>query len=251
MAHLAETIPVAEDTRRVTELRIADLGLRSDRIQVATAIRNPESSHATHRPPPSARCSIRTRSPGSKAWSCAPGGSSKATWPACTAARITASRSSSPSTASTRPATTCGTSIGKSSARPTRFYLKQFEEETNLICYLLLDTSESMQYQRPGAPLSKLAYAQCAAAALAYLVLQQRDSVGPGDVRPGSPPAHSAQQQPDAAQAAAARDGADRRRRAKRAPGRSFTTWPSGSPAAASSSSSATCSTTSTRCSPA
>jgi uncharacterized protein (DUF58 family) len=59
-----------------------------------------------------------------------------------------------------------------------RFYLKQFEEETNLICYLLLDTSESMQYQGPGASLSKLAYAQCAAAALAYLVLHQRDAVG-------------------------------------------------------------------------
>lgn len=59
-----------------------------------------------------------------------------------------------------------------------RFYLKQFEEETNLICYLLLDTSESMQYQGPGAPLSKLAYGQCAAAALAYLVLHQRDAVG-------------------------------------------------------------------------
>ena len=59
-----------------------------------------------------------------------------------------------------------------------KVYLKQFEEETNLICYLLLDTSESMQYQSPGAPLSKLAYAQCAAASLTYLVLHQRDSVG-------------------------------------------------------------------------
>jgi uncharacterized protein (DUF58 family) len=59
-----------------------------------------------------------------------------------------------------------------------RFYLKQFEEETNLICYLLVDTSESMQYQSPGAPMSKLAYAECAAASLAYLVLRQRDSVG-------------------------------------------------------------------------
>jgi uncharacterized protein (DUF58 family) len=59
-----------------------------------------------------------------------------------------------------------------------RFYLKQFEEETNLICYLLLDTSESMQYQGPHSPLSKLAYGQCAAAALAYLVLRQRDAVG-------------------------------------------------------------------------
>src|SRR6476620_1184329 len=59
-----------------------------------------------------------------------------------------------------------------------RFYLKQFEEETNLLCYLLLDSSESMQYQGPHAPLAKLAYAQCAAAALAYLVLHQRDAVG-------------------------------------------------------------------------
>jgi uncharacterized protein (DUF58 family) len=59
-----------------------------------------------------------------------------------------------------------------------RFYLKQFEEETNLLCYLLLDTSESMQYQGPHAPLSKFAYAQCAAAALAYLVLHQRDAAG-------------------------------------------------------------------------
>jgi uncharacterized protein (DUF58 family) len=66
----------------------------------------------------------------------------------------------------------------KAFGKSDRFYLKQFEEDTNLICYLLLDTSESMQYQGPGAPLSKLAYAQCAAAALAYLVLHQRDAVG-------------------------------------------------------------------------
>lgn len=59
-----------------------------------------------------------------------------------------------------------------------RFYLKQFEEETNLICYLLLDTSESMQYQGPGSPMSKLDYARCAAAALAHLVIHQHDSAG-------------------------------------------------------------------------
>jgi uncharacterized protein (DUF58 family) len=59
-----------------------------------------------------------------------------------------------------------------------RFYLKQFEEETNLLCYLLLDTSESMQYKGPHASLSKFAYAQCAAAALSYLVLHQRDAAG-------------------------------------------------------------------------
>jgi uncharacterized protein (DUF58 family) len=59
-----------------------------------------------------------------------------------------------------------------------KYYLKQFEAETNLICYLLVDTSESMQYESAAAPLSKLAYAQCIAASLAYLVLRQHDSVG-------------------------------------------------------------------------
>lgn len=59
-----------------------------------------------------------------------------------------------------------------------KYYLKQYEQETNLISYLLLDTSESMQYQSPGTALSKLEYAQCAAASLAYLILEQQDSVG-------------------------------------------------------------------------
>jgi uncharacterized protein (DUF58 family) len=59
-----------------------------------------------------------------------------------------------------------------------KFYLKQYDEETNLICYLLLDTSESMAYKGPQAALTKLEYAQCLAAALAYLVLAQQDSVG-------------------------------------------------------------------------
>jgi uncharacterized protein (DUF58 family) len=59
-----------------------------------------------------------------------------------------------------------------------KVYLKQFEEETNLIAYLVLDTSESMNYASEGMPLTKLAYAQSAAAALAYLVLHQQDAVG-------------------------------------------------------------------------
>jgi uncharacterized protein (DUF58 family) len=62
--------------------------------------------------------------------------------------------------------------------RTDKYYLKQYEEETNLVCYLVLDASESMRYQSAAAPLSKLAYAQCAAAALAYLILHQQDSVG-------------------------------------------------------------------------
>lgn len=59
-----------------------------------------------------------------------------------------------------------------------KVYLKQYEEETNLITYLVLDTSESMRYQSEGAPLSKLEYAQCAAASIAYLVIHQQDSAG-------------------------------------------------------------------------
>jgi uncharacterized protein (DUF58 family) len=59
-----------------------------------------------------------------------------------------------------------------------KFYLKQYEEETNLVSYMLVDISESMRYQSADAPLSKLEYAQCVAASLSYLILQQQDSVG-------------------------------------------------------------------------
>jgi uncharacterized protein (DUF58 family) len=62
--------------------------------------------------------------------------------------------------------------------RTDKYYLKQFEEETNLVCHLLLDTSQSMLYQSDAAPMSKLDYARRAAAAMAYLVLHQQDSVG-------------------------------------------------------------------------
>ena len=62
-------------------------------------------------------------------------------------------------------------------SKTDKFYLKQYEEETNLLLYLLLDTSESMAYQS-GRNVSKMQYAQFVAAALAYMVLQQQDSVG-------------------------------------------------------------------------
>jgi uncharacterized protein (DUF58 family) len=61
-------------------------------------------------------------------------------------------------------------------SRTDKLYLKQYEEETNLITYLLLDTSESMRYKSNG--VSKLDYARYIAAAVSYLVLQQQDSVG-------------------------------------------------------------------------
>src|SRR3954453_18040377 len=61
--------------------------------------------------------------------------------------------------------------------RSDKVYLKQFADETNLICYLALDISESMTYRGPSSVLSKLEYAQCIAAALAWLVLKQQDAV--------------------------------------------------------------------------
>jgi uncharacterized protein (DUF58 family) len=57
-----------------------------------------------------------------------------------------------------------------------RFYIKQFEEETNLLTHLLVDQSQSMDYSSHG--MSKLEYAKIMAAALAYLMLKQQDAVG-------------------------------------------------------------------------
>ena len=60
--------------------------------------------------------------------------------------------------------------------RTDRYYIKQFEEETNLNCYLLLDTSESMTYG--SGELTKLQYASFMIASLAYFMVKQRDAVG-------------------------------------------------------------------------
>lgn len=62
--------------------------------------------------------------------------------------------------------------------RTDRYFLKQYEEETNFSCWLLLDSSESMGYRSDGAAMSKLEYAKHVAAALAYMVIQQQDAVG-------------------------------------------------------------------------
>jgi uncharacterized protein (DUF58 family) len=61
-------------------------------------------------------------------------------------------------------------------AKTGEYYVKQFEEETNLRAYLLVDVSGSMAYA--GKTLSKLDYAKTVAAALAYLLLTQRDACG-------------------------------------------------------------------------
>ena len=61
-------------------------------------------------------------------------------------------------------------------ARSDRYYVKKFEEETNLDCYLLLDISASMGYGTHG--ITKLQYGSFLAASLAYLMQRQRDAVG-------------------------------------------------------------------------
>ncbi len=60
--------------------------------------------------------------------------------------------------------------------RTDRFYIKQYEEETNLRCYIVLDISNSMNYGSTG--IKKSAYATYLSASLAYLMMKQRDATG-------------------------------------------------------------------------
>ncbi len=61
-------------------------------------------------------------------------------------------------------------------ARTDRYYIKEFEDETNTSVHILLDVSGSMDYGSGG--LTKRVYASYLAASLAYLVVRQRDGVG-------------------------------------------------------------------------
>lgn len=58
-----------------------------------------------------------------------------------------------------------------------KYYVKQFEEESNLRCYLLLDSSNSMGYSSDG-KMTKLEYGSYVVASLAYLMVKQGDAVG-------------------------------------------------------------------------
>jgi len=62
--------------------------------------------------------------------------------------------------------------------RTDRFYVKQYEEETNLKAHILLDISSSMSYKSDEHGLTKLEYACYLAACLSYLMIRQQDSVG-------------------------------------------------------------------------
>lgn len=64
----------------------------------------------------------------------------------------------------------------KLAARTDKLFVKQFEEETNLRCFLVLDTSSSMNFPEKG--LSKLEFGAYAAASLMYLFKKQRDAFG-------------------------------------------------------------------------
>ena len=80
--------------------------------------------------------------------------------------------------------------------RTERYFLKQYELETNLVLWLLVDGSESMRYA--SGSISKYDYACLVAASLAYLVSRQSDSVGLATfdsqlksvLRPSSQPSH-------------------------------------------------------------
>jgi uncharacterized protein (DUF58 family) len=65
----------------------------------------------------------------------------------------------------------------KAYGKTDRFYIKQFEEETNLKSYLIVDASRSMDYASKG-NLKKFEYASYIAAALSFLMIEQRDAVG-------------------------------------------------------------------------
>ena len=63
-------------------------------------------------------------------------------------------------------------------AKSDRYFIKEFQEETNLRGYLLLDASSSMGYRSDEKYLTKLDYGVYLSAALTYLMIRQQDAVG-------------------------------------------------------------------------
>jgi uncharacterized protein (DUF58 family) len=73
-----------------------------------------------------------------------------------------------------------------------KYYVKKFEQETNLRAYLVVDASGSMGYRGAPERMTKLEYASALAASLAYLLVRQQDAAGlvvvSGQVRSALPP---------------------------------------------------------------
>ena len=63
-------------------------------------------------------------------------------------------------------------------ARTDRYYIKQYEEETNLRAYLVIDASKSMNFTSDKRRITKYRYATMLAAALTQLLVRQQDAVG-------------------------------------------------------------------------
>jgi len=61
-------------------------------------------------------------------------------------------------------------------SKTDKYYIKRFEEETNLLCHIFLDSSQSMSFSSNN--VSKFEYAKMLASALSYLIINQRDSLG-------------------------------------------------------------------------
>tara|TARA_Y100000996_G_scaffold397717_1_gene365046 strand:+ start:443 stop:1342 length:900 start_codon:yes stop_codon:yes gene_type:complete len=62
-------------------------------------------------------------------------------------------------------------------AKTDKLYIKQFEEETNLKSYIILDKSASMDFSSKN-NISKFEYAKTLSASLSYLMIRQQDSIG-------------------------------------------------------------------------
>lgn len=62
-------------------------------------------------------------------------------------------------------------------ARSDKYFIKQYEEETNLICHIVLDISKSMDYKNDS-DITKLEYGKILAASLTHLMLNQQDATG-------------------------------------------------------------------------
>ena len=95
-------------------------------------------------------------------------------FPVDTRAPIREARSSSPSIASTYRGDDIRRLDWKVYGKSDRYYIKEYEEETNLKAYIVVDTSKSMAYGSDG--ITKLEYAKYMAAALTYLITQQQDA---------------------------------------------------------------------------
>ncbi|MCB0753687.1 MAG: DUF58 domain-containing protein, partial [Ignavibacteriae bacterium] len=62
-------------------------------------------------------------------------------------------------------------------AKSEKYFIKQYEEETNLLAHIILDTSKSMDYKNEG-EITKFEYSKVLAASFIYLLLKQQDAVG-------------------------------------------------------------------------